>query len=126
MGSISIASPSSHPSSKSPPSRAGKHPTGPAANKKETRISTANGTVPGMAGIIDGRPRKPPRDGPVHPAQPAIRPRSAWLPGGTDRSSEERRVGEECVSTCRSRWSPDHQKKNIAHKTHKDITKKTY
>src|SRR3546814_7167475 len=22
--------------------------------------------------------------------------------------SEERRVGEECVSTCRSRWSPDH------------------
>src|SRR3546814_10912660 len=28
--------------------------------------------------------------------------------------SEERRVGKECVSTCRSRWSPDHeQKKNI-------------
>src|SRR3546814_18543037 len=23
------------------------------------------------------------------------------------RSSEERRVGKECVSTCRSRWSPD-------------------
>src|SRR3546814_11120320 len=22
--------------------------------------------------------------------------------------SEERRVGEECVSTCRYRWSPDH------------------
>src|SRR3546814_2536839 len=22
--------------------------------------------------------------------------------------SEERRVGQECVSTCRSRWSPDH------------------
>src|SRR3546814_20252810 len=22
--------------------------------------------------------------------------------------SEERRVGTECVSTCRSRWSPDH------------------
>src|SRR3546814_14905797 len=26
--------------------------------------------------------------------------------------SEERRVGKECVSTCRSRWSPYHQKKN--------------
>src|SRR3546814_13059198 len=26
--------------------------------------------------------------------------------------SEERRVGKECVSTCRSRWSPDHLKKN--------------
>src|SRR3546814_13405974 len=23
-------------------------------------------------------------------------------------SSEERRVGKECVSTCRSRWSPSH------------------
>src|SRR3546814_10785725 len=27
--------------------------------------------------------------------------------------SEERRVGKECVSTCRSRWSPSHYKKNI-------------
>src|SRR3546814_10984666 len=27
--------------------------------------------------------------------------------GKNDRS-EERRVGKECVSTCRSRWSPDH------------------
>src|SRR3546814_15048117 len=26
--------------------------------------------------------------------------------------SEERRVGKECVSTCRSRWSPYHKKKN--------------
>src|SRR3546814_15107183 len=26
----------------------------------------------------------------------------AWL------RSEERRVGQECVSTCRSRWSPSH------------------
>src|SRR3546814_11674235 len=25
--------------------------------------------------------------------------------------SEERRVGKECVSTCRSRWSPCHSKK---------------
>src|SRR3546814_11948967 len=26
--------------------------------------------------------------------------------------SEERRVGKECVSTCRSRWSPSNSKKN--------------
>src|SRR3546814_12339987 len=26
--------------------------------------------------------------------------------------SEERRVGKECVSTCRTRCSPDHKKKN--------------
>src|SRR3546814_13115222 len=30
---------------------------------------------------------------------------------GIVRRSEERRVGKECVSTCRSRWSPDHEKK---------------
>src|SRR3546814_13469326 len=28
-----------------------------------------------------------------------------------DRRSEERRVGKECVSTCRYRWSPYHYKK---------------
>src|SRR3546814_13332464 len=27
---------------------------------------------------------------------------------GPDARSEERRVGKECVSTCRSRWSPYH------------------
>src|SRR3546814_13088589 len=27
--------------------------------------------------------------------------------------SEERRVGKECGSTCRSRWSQDHEKKKI-------------
>src|SRR3546814_17402110 len=26
----------------------------------------------------------------------------------SDKRSEERRVGKECVSTCRSRWSPYH------------------
>src|SRR3546814_15438350 len=29
-------------------------------------------------------------------------------PGEPVYRSEERRVGKECVSTCRSRWSPDH------------------
>src|SRR3546814_18223320 len=33
--------------------------------------------------------------------------------GDDDDRSEERRVGKECVSTCRSRWSPDHYKKKI-------------
>src|SRR3546814_11085952 len=28
--------------------------------------------------------------------------------------SEERRVGKECVSTCRSRWSPYHYKKKTS------------
>src|SRR3546814_16384432 len=30
--------------------------------------------------------------------------------------SEERRVGKECGSTCRSRWSPDHSKKKQENK----------
>src|SRR3546814_8083082 len=33
------------------------------------------------------------------------------LLGRFDRRSEERRVGNECVSTCRSRWSPYHSTK---------------
>src|SRR3546814_3259558 len=41
---------------------------------------------------------------------PAAAPRrTTFLPvssPGTQARSEERRVGKECVSTCRSRWSP--------------------
>src|SRR3546814_12874617 len=35
--------------------------------------------------------------------------------------SEERRVGKECVSTCRSRWSPYHYKKNIKYITTENV-----
>src|SRR3546814_16108191 len=31
--------------------------------------------------------------------------------------SEERRVGKECVRTCRSRWSPYHEKKKTTNET---------
>src|SRR3546814_12058128 len=43
-------------------------------------------------------------------AMRALVPRS--LSHAPTRRSEERRVGKECVSTCRSRWSPSHEKKN--------------
>src|SRR3546814_1337006 len=33
--------------------------------------------------------------------------RAATKRATSSRRSEERRVGKECVSTCRSRWSPD-------------------
>src|SRR3546814_12803264 len=33
--------------------------------------------------------------------------------------SEARRVGQECVSTCRSRWSPFHYKKKQLQQTYK-------
>src|SRR3546814_9100809 len=44
------------------------------------------------------------------PVWPAL---IAWCTGHRhcDLRSEERRVGKECVSTCRSRWSPYHYKK---------------
>src|SRR3546814_14968881 len=32
-----------------------------------------------------------------------------------DERSEERRVGKECVSPCRSRWSPYHYKQEYRH-----------
>src|SRR3546814_6678101 len=51
-------------------------------------------------------------------------PRRCWRTGSpcpTHRSrSEERSVGKECVSTCRSRRSPYHYKKNVA--TNRSIT----
>src|SRR3546814_12725005 len=36
--------------------------------------------------------------------------------GRDEARSEERRVGTECVSTCRSRWSPHHLKKKQTQK----------
>src|SRR3546814_17864430 len=38
--------------------------------------------------------------------------------------SEERRVGKECVSKCRSRWSPYHYKKNKIRLTEGDTSYK--
>src|SRR3546814_11346179 len=37
--------------------------------------------------------------------------RLVLTPGKAEIRSEERRVGKECVSTCRYRWSPDNKKK---------------
>src|SRR3546814_15361112 len=38
-------------------------------------------------------------------------PKKGSYSGGTVSRSDERRVGKECVRTCRSRWSPYHEKK---------------
>src|SRR3546814_3418176 len=52
----------------------------------------------GLAGATLGR---------QHHDQAVQVPGVLGRPHGVGRS-EERRVGKECVSTCRSRWSPDH------------------
>src|SRR3546814_19992928 len=40
--------------------------------------------------------------------------------GPQRRRSEELRVGKECVSTCKYRWSPYHYNKNTQHSTNKE------
>src|SRR3546814_5706611 len=42
------------------------------------------------------------------PAPPVAEPEIEEPTGDEESRSEERRVGKECVSTCRSRWSPYH------------------
>src|SRR3546814_17153344 len=44
---------------------------------------------------------------------------------GYGQRSEERRVGKECVSTCRSRWSPYHYKNKKNTKTNRVHNKHT-
>src|SRR3546814_14807251 len=75
-----------------------------------------NGSPQGLAGVTtaDGRftVLMP------HPERVTRNVAMSWAPerwgnldsGGKDSThrSEERRVGKECVSTCRSRWSPYH------------------
>src|SRR3546814_6568894 len=39
---------------------------------------------------------------------PSLRQKCHSQAGAAGYRSEERRVGKECVSTCRSRWSPNH------------------
>src|SRR3546814_16156443 len=51
----------------------------------------------------------------VHINNRAVNPRPILetAPDVLKERSEERRVGKECVSTCRTRWSPYHYKKII-------------
>src|SRR3546814_19811016 len=52
------------------------------------------------------------------------RPRRSWSTPGSAARSEERRVGKECVSTCRSRWSPYHYKKTYRNYTKTQVPHK--
>src|SRR3546814_1316540 len=61
-----------------------------------TAIIVEKATLSGSGAIGAG-----PAQGGLYPFQ-----RNLWTFGLT--RSEERRVGKECVSTCRSRWSPYH------------------
>src|SRR3546814_12690972 len=56
-------------------------------------------------------------------ASALVRPTMPALAADTWARSEERRVGKECVSTCRSRWSPYHYKKKTQHVETTKLTK---
>src|SRR3546814_17053975 len=64
--------------------------------------------------LLRRRWRHPPRrhQGWHHRVQPGDGGRGHRRAVLTPVRSEERRVGKECVSTCRSRWSPYHNTKN--------------
>src|SRR3546814_16058003 len=46
--------------------------------------------------------------------------------GETEIRSAERSVGKECVSTCRSRWSPSHEKKKTTKSTNQLLITRSY
>src|SRR3546814_16981838 len=48
------------------------------------------------------------REGMVFTIEPMVNQGSRKVSTANEGRSEERRVGKECVSTCRSRWSPYH------------------
>src|SRR3546814_12330467 len=48
----------------------------------------------------------------VRPSPLGAPPSSSYRRRPHPPRSAERRVGKECVSTCRSRWAPHHKKKN--------------
>src|SRR3546814_11914170 len=48
----------------------------------------------------------------IEPQRGTVRVPLALLPPTDEERSDERRVGNECVSTCRSRWSPNPSKQH--------------
>src|SRR3546814_15608486 len=80
-------------------------------NQQKTRYLSQNSTK--YARILLDWLTFGPKSAPVGGDRPPPRPRGiavvpAPVHAGFTASSEERRVGKECVSTCRSRWSPYH------------------
>src|SRR3546814_12790904 len=82
----------------------------------EVRLESTPGHTPGHCAIVvssEGQEAVITGDLIHHPVQVAIPHVGDNFCWNHDMArSEERRVGKECVSTCRSRWSPYHYKTN--------------
>src|SRR3546814_18773651 len=78
----------------------------------KSRLSTKSATPPMGSPALGA---KIDRDGHAqrhgHPRQDSKGKPSSTITSFGSRRSEERRVGNECVSTCSSGWSPYHSKK---------------
>src|SRR3546814_12315022 len=61
-----------------------------------------------VAGALAGEGGEAEKGEGIHRALAYLVLAAAHLAPGQPVRSEERRVGKECVSTCRSRWSPYH------------------
>src|SRR3546814_18675045 len=81
--------------------------------KRVFMISTPGVAIPAFPGLTGPGSRKTRH---IHIVLPAL---FIFVAEGIDRS-EERRVGKECVSKGRTRWSPEHKKKNNNEKTEKN------
>src|SRR3546814_13129073 len=71
--------------------------------RRNNGVSAFFGIAPGMGALSDNE------NGKVAASRPRSGERAvrkSGLIGESGDRSEERRVGKECVSTCRSRWSP--------------------
>src|SRR3546814_14430042 len=76
-----------------------------------TAVLTAERAPQGTGG--QGGGAEPAAQRPHGHSKPSTGPGGTMIPGirsivAVASRSEERRVGKECVSTCRSRWSPEH------------------
>src|SRR3546814_13741272 len=94
-------------------------------------LSLATVTLPSSSSLISSSAGAIIRQGPHHSAQKSTSTgseapsTSVWNEASVTvlvvmMRSEERRVGKECVSTCRSRWSPYHEKKKKKNKNQYD------
>src|SRR3546814_21199610 len=77
-----------------------------------TQREHASMFTPGIALPLRGESLAVTPLGPISRA--VLRCREADIDPVSERRSEERRVGKECVSTCRDRWSPYQQKKTYS------------
>src|SRR3546814_6208446 len=83
----------------------------------EMRISDWSSDVCSSDLLLDRQSLRAAPGAAEHRLHAGALPQKGLCAAGRTRS-EERRVGKECVSTCRSRWSPYHYKKNIVYNQH--------